>query len=138
MLTKNKLMKAMIMGVVIPAIIFFILTVTQIVVLAVDPTGEDVREALKAFGYPGIIKSTVEGHGKQKGLQQQFRRTTFEMDFLPKLKIEIVVLDEDMPTIINVIINAARTGEIGDGKIFVLPVDNAVRIRTGEDGDNAI
>jgi nitrogen regulatory protein P-II 1 len=99
---------------------------------------EDVREALKRLGYPGMTKIPVEGHGKQKGLQQQFRGTTFEMDFLPKLKVEIVVLDEDVPKILNAIAMAARTGDMGDGKIFVLPIDNAVRIRTGEDGDNAI
>ena len=99
---------------------------------------EDVREALKRLGYPGMTKIPVEGHGKQKGLQQQFRGTTFETDFLPKLRIEIVVLDEDVPKILNAITMAGRTGDIGDGKIFVLPIDNAVRIRTGEDGDNAI
>lgn len=99
---------------------------------------EEVREALQGLGYPGMTKTPVEGHGKQKGLQQQFRGTTFEMDFLPKLKIEIVVLDEDVPKILNAVTRAARTGEAGDGKIFVLPVENAVRVRTGEEGDNAI
>ena len=99
---------------------------------------EEVKEALEGLGYPGMTKAPVEGHGKQKGLKQQFRGTTFEVDFLPKLKIEIVVLDEDVPKILNVIANAARTGEMGDGKIFVLPVENAVRVRTGEEGKNAI
>ena len=99
---------------------------------------EEVKEALKGLGYPGMTKTPVEGHGKQKGLKQQFRGTTFEVDFLPKLKIEIVVLDEDVPKMLNVIANAARTGETGDGKIFVLPVENAVRVRTGEDGKNAV
>ena len=99
---------------------------------------EEVKEALKELGYPGMTKTLVEGHGKQKGLKQQFRGTTFEIDFLPKLKIEIVGLDEDVPKMLNVITNAARTGEMGDGKIFVLPVENAVRVRTGEEGRNAI
>jgi nitrogen regulatory protein P-II 1 len=85
-----------------------------------------------------MTKIPVEGHGKQKGLQQQFRGTTFETDFLPKLKIEIVVLDEDVLKLLNAITMAARTGDMGDGKIFVLPVDDAVRIRTGEDRDDAI
>ncbi len=99
---------------------------------------EEVKEALKGLGYPGMTKTLVEGHGKQKGLKQQFRGTTFEVEFPPKIKLEVVVLDEDVAKTLNVITQNARTGEIGDGKIFVLPVDNAVRVRTGEEGENAI
>jgi len=99
---------------------------------------EEVKEALKGLGYPGMTKTLVEGHGKQKGLKQQFRGTTFEVEFTPKIKLEIVVLDEDVPKTLNAIIKNSRTGEMGDGKIFVLPVDNAVRVRTGEEGRNAI
>lgn len=99
---------------------------------------EDVKNALKAQGYPGMTKTSVEGHGRQKGVKQQFRGTVFEVEFLPKIKVEIVVLDEDVAKILNVITTAARTGEMGDGKLFVLPVENAVRVRTGEEGDNAI
>ena len=99
---------------------------------------EEVKEALKGLGYPGMTKTLVEGHGKQKGLKQQFRGTTFEVEFTPKIKLEIVVLDEDVPKTLNAITKNARTGEMGDGKIFVLPVDDAVRVRTGEEGENAI
>ncbi len=99
---------------------------------------EEVKEALKGLGYPGMTKTLVEGHGKQKGLKQQFRGTTFEVEFTPKIKLEIVVLNEDVPKTLNAITKNARTGEMGDGKIFVLPVDDAVRVRTGEEGENAI
>jgi len=99
---------------------------------------EEVKDALKAFGYPGMTKTPVEGHGKQKGLRQQFRGTTFEVEFPPKIKLEIVVADKDVDGIVNAIITKARTGEVGDGKIFVLPVAEVVRIRTGEKGEKAI
>ncbi len=99
---------------------------------------EGVKEALKELGYPGMTKTQVEGHGKQKGLKQQFRGTTFEVEFPPKIKIEIVVLDKDVAKTLNAIVRNARTGEVGDGKIFVIPVEGAVRVRTGEEGENAI
>ncbi len=99
---------------------------------------EEVKEALKRLSYPGMTKTLVEGHGKQKGLKQQFRGTTFEVEFTPKIKLEIVVLDEDVPQMLNVITRSARTGEMGDGKIFILPVEGAVRIRTGDTDENAI
>lgn len=99
---------------------------------------EELKEALRDLGYPGMTKTSVEGHGKQKGLKQQFRGTTFEVEMIPKIKLEIVVLDEDVPQTVDAIIRNARTGEMGDGKIFVLPVENAIRVRTGEEGDNAI
>ena len=99
---------------------------------------DDVMQALKEVGYPGLTKTPVEGHGKQKGLRQQFRGTTFEVEFLPKIKIEVVVLDEDLEDVVGAITRSARTGEIGDGKIFVLQVDDALRIRTGDRGGNAV
>jgi nitrogen regulatory protein P-II 1 len=99
---------------------------------------DQVKEALKALGYPGMTKTAVEGHGKQKGLRQQFRGTTFEVEFPPKIKLEIVAADGDVEGIVAAIVENARTGEIGDGKIFVIPVDSAVRVRTGEEGENAI
>ena len=99
---------------------------------------EEVKEALKGLSYPGMTKTLVEGHGKQRGLKQQFRGTTFEVEFTPKVKLEIVVLDEDVSTTVSAIVRAGRTGEIGDGKIFVLPVENAVRVRTGEDGKDDV
>ena len=99
---------------------------------------DEVKEALKGLGYPGMTKTSVEGHGKQKGLKQQFRGTTFEVEFPPKIKLEIVAADKDVDGIVNAIVTKARTGEIGDGKIFVLPVADVVRIRTGEKGEGAL
>ncbi len=99
---------------------------------------EEVKEALKGLGYPGMTKTYVEGHGTQKGLKQQFRGTTFEVEFPPKIKLEIVAADKDVDGIVNAIIITARTGEIGDGKIFILPVEDVVRVRTGDKGESAI
>ena len=106
-------------------------------IIRVEKFGE-VKEALKELGYPGMTKNQVEGHGQQKGLKQQFRGTTFEVEFPPKIKLEIVVADEDAGGIVNAIVTNARTDEVGDGKIFVIPVDNVVRVRTGDEGGNAI
>ncbi len=80
----------------------------------------------------------VRGRGRQKGMQIQFRGRTMEVDLLPKVKIEVVVTDEEVDEVIELISNFARTGNVGDGKIFVIPVENAVRIRTGERGDKAL
>ena len=99
---------------------------------------EEVKGALKSLGYPGMTKSPVEGHGKQKGLKQQFRGTTFELEFLPKVKLEIVAADKDVNEIVNAIVANARTGEIGDGKMFILPADEVVRGRTGCKCENAL
>ena len=99
---------------------------------------EEVKEALKEIGYPGMTKSPVEGHGQQKGLKQQFRGTTFEVEFPPKMKLEIVAADKEVEGIVDTIVAKARTGEIGDGKIFILPVEEVVRIRTGDKGEEAI
>jgi nitrogen regulatory protein P-II 1 len=99
---------------------------------------ESVRRALEESGYFGMTVSQVSGRGRQKGVPLQWRVGEYRVDFLPKLKIELVVLDEDVPKTLNVITTNARTGEMGDGKIFVLPVENAVRVRTGESGENAI
>ena len=97
---------------------------------------EEVKEALKRAGYPGMTKTSVEGHGKQKGLKQQFRGTTFEVEFPQKIKLEIVAQDSDVTGIVDAIVTSARTGEVGDGKIFVYPVGSVIRVRTGEhDGD---
>jgi len=99
---------------------------------------ETVKMVLEENGYFGMTVTEVSGRGRQKGLSLQWRVGEYRVDFLPKLKIEVVVLDEDVPKILHAIANRARTGETGDGKIFVFSLDNAVRIRTGEDGDNAI
>ncbi len=97
-----------------------------------------VRQALEELGYPGMTITEVKGQGKQKGIIQQWRGQEYRVDFLPKLKIEIVAVDEDVPRMLNSIVRGARTGSIGDGKIFIIPVEGAVRVRTGEEGDNAI
>jgi nitrogen regulatory protein P-II 1 len=99
---------------------------------------ESVKRVLEENGYFGMTVTEVSGRGRQKGLCLQWRVGEYRVDFLLKLKIEVVVLDEDVSKISHAIANSARTGEMGDGKIFVFPLDNVVRIRTGEDGDNAI
>ncbi len=99
---------------------------------------EIVRKALEELSYPGVTIFEVKGHGKQKGITQQWRGQEYRIDFIPKLKIEIVVLDEDVPKTLNAIARNAKTGEMGDGKIFILPVEGAIRIRTGEEGERAI
>ena len=98
----------------------------------------DVRQALEEIGYPGMTISDVRGHGKQRGLIQRWRGQEYKVDFLPKLKLEIVVLDQDVGKIANAILRGARTGDLGDGKIFVVSIDNAIRVRTGDDGEDAI
>jgi nitrogen regulatory protein P-II 1 len=97
-----------------------------------------VREALKEASYFGITVTEVSGHGRQGGITLQWRVGDYKVELLPKIKIEVVVLDEDVPSIMQTIASAARTGNIGDGKIFVLPVEDAMRIRTGDTGFDAI
>jgi nitrogen regulatory protein P-II 1 len=99
---------------------------------------EAVKKSLEDVGYMGITITEVAGRGHQKGLALQWRAGEYRVDLLPKLKVEVVVMDEDVSKVATSIINAARTGEMGDGKIFVSPVENAIRIRTGEDGINAV
>jgi len=99
---------------------------------------ELVRVALAEIGILGITVSEVSGRGRQRGIALQWRVGEYRVEFLPKVKIEMVVLDEDVGQVLNVIVRKARTGERGDGKIFVTPVDNAVRVRTGEEGERAI
>jgi nitrogen regulatory protein P-II 1 len=99
---------------------------------------EAVRKALTADSYFGITVSEVSGHGRQGGYTLQWRVGEYHVDLLPKVKIEVVILDEDVPRVLQAITSAARTGDIGDGKIFVVPVEDAVRIRTGDTGTDAI
>jgi nitrogen regulatory protein P-II 1 len=99
---------------------------------------ESVRKALEQHGYYGMTITEVSGRGRQGGLSLQWRVGEYRVDFLPKIKIEVVILDDDLPKILNALTACARTGEIGDGKIFVIPVEDAVRVRTGENGTNAI
>ena len=97
-----------------------------------------IRNALEELGYPGMTITEVKGHGKQKGKEQVWRGREYKVEFLPKLKIEMVVVDSDVNKIVRAIISEARTGNIGDGKIFIYPVEDAIRIRTGDYGNNAI
>ena len=97
-----------------------------------------VSRALEDESYPGLTVTEVKGHGKQKGITQQWRGQEYRVELLSKVKIELVVLDEEVGRIVKSIIRNARTGELGDGKVFILPVENAVRVRTGDRGEDAI
>ena len=99
---------------------------------------DDVREALSEIGIAGMTAIEVKGFGRQKGHTELYRGAEYVIDFLPKVKLDIVVRDDQADSCIEAITNAARTGKIGDGKIFVSNVDRVVRIRTGEEGDDAI
>ncbi|HSD97853.1 MAG: P-II family nitrogen regulator [Pseudomonadota bacterium] len=99
---------------------------------------DDVREALSEAGVSGLTVTEVKGFGRQKGHTELYRGAEYVVDFLPKVKIEIVVADDMLDRCIEAITNAARTGKIGDGKIFVTTVEQVVRIRTGEQGPEAI
>jgi len=99
---------------------------------------ETVRRALEEAGSPGLMITEIEGHGKQKGIEQQWRGKKYKVELLQKIKLEVVIKDEDVDRIVKVVSQAAKTGAIGDGKIFIYPVENVVRIRTGESGEKAI
>ncbi|MCX8145937.1 MAG: P-II family nitrogen regulator [Azovibrio sp.] len=99
---------------------------------------DEVREALSEIGITGLTVTEVKGFGRQKGHTELYRGAEYVVDFLPKIKLEIVVADDIVEPAIDAIIKAAGTGKIGDGKIFVLPVEQVVRIRTGETGEAAI
>ena len=99
---------------------------------------DEVKEALNGIGIQGITVSEVKGFGRQKGHTELYRGAEYVVDFLPKIKLEIVVPDDIVPKVVEAIQNAANTGRIGDGTIFVLPVLEAVRIRTGDRGEDAI
>ncbi|MEJ2508578.1 MAG: P-II family nitrogen regulator [Gammaproteobacteria bacterium] len=99
---------------------------------------DDVREALSEIGITGMTAIEVKGFGRQKGHTELYRGAEYVIDFLPKVKIEIVVNDDQIERCLEAILNAARTGKIGDGKIFVSPVERVVRIRTGEENEEAI
>ncbi len=99
---------------------------------------DDVKEAISDLGIKGMTVSEVKGFGRQKGHTELYRGAEYVVDFLPKIKIELVIKDEDTSKVIEAITTAAKTGRIGDGKIFVTPVEEIIRIRTGESGDSAI
>ncbi|MDH5612350.1 MAG: P-II family nitrogen regulator [Gammaproteobacteria bacterium] len=99
---------------------------------------DDVREALSAIGIQGITVSEVKGFGRQKGHTELYRGAEYVVDFLPKVKVETAVSDDQVEAVIEAIRAAANTGKIGDGKIFVMPIEQAIRIRTGESGNEAL
>ncbi|MBW6511016.1 MAG: P-II family nitrogen regulator [Desulfuromonadaceae bacterium] len=99
---------------------------------------DEVKEALSEIGVQGITVSEVKGFGRQKGHTELYRGAEYVVDFIPKIKMEIIVGDDMVNQVIEVIAEAAKTGRIGDGKIFVTPVDQIVRIRTGETGEDAV
>jgi len=99
---------------------------------------DDVREALSEIGVQGITVTEVKGFGRQKGHTELYRGAEYVVDFLPKVKIDVAISDKQVDQVIEAISKAANTGKRGDGKIFVLPLEQAIRIRTGEPGDDAI
>lgn len=99
---------------------------------------DEVKDALNEIGVMGITVSEVKGFGRQKGHTELYRGAEYVVDFIPKVKLEIAIADELVPKVIETIENAAKTGRIGDGKIFVMPLEEAVRIRTGEKGGEAL
>ena len=99
---------------------------------------EDVKDALARIGVRGLTASEVKGFGRQKGHKELYRGAEYEVEFLPKVKLEIVVPDSQLEDVIEAIVSSARTGRLGDGKVFVGPVEEVIRIRTGERGKDAI
>jgi len=99
---------------------------------------EPIRAELLERGFPSISISEVKGSGRQKGVVETYRGSSLTVNVRPKLKIEVVVEEKDKPLVVETILKHARTGDVGDGKIFVLPVDEAIRIRTGEEGEEVL
>ncbi len=99
---------------------------------------DDVKEAINALELTGMTVSEVKGYGRQQGHSELYRGAEYVVDFLPKIKVEIAVKEEDLQNVIDAITNAARTGKIGDGKIFVSSIEKTIRIRTGEEDNDAL
>jgi nitrogen regulatory protein P-II 1 len=99
---------------------------------------DDVKHALHELGVAGMTVSEVQGHGRQKGHTEVYRGAEYVVDFVPKVRLEVVVADEDAERVVDTIVEAARTGQIGDGKVWTTEVDDLVRIRTGERGPDAL
>ena len=99
---------------------------------------DEVKDALTEIGVEGMTVSEVKGFGRQKGHTEIYRGSEYTVDFLPKVKLEVAVADEVVDKVIDAIVTSTKTGKIGDGKVFILPIEQAVRIRTGEKGDEAI
>jgi len=99
---------------------------------------DDIREALLEAGVHGMTMMEVKGVGRQKGHTEVYRGAEYQVDFLPKIKLEIVAPDDRIDEVVSIIIKAAKTGKVGDGKIFILPADDAIRVRTEETGDDVL
>ncbi len=99
---------------------------------------EDVKEAISSLGVQGMTVSEVKGFGRQKGHTEIYRGSEYTVDFLPKIKVEVVLADTQVSSAVEAIVRAAKTGKIGDGKVFVSSIDNAIRIRTEETGEQAV
>ena len=99
---------------------------------------EEVREALETFGVTGMTVSEVSGYGRQKGHTEVYRGAEYQVDFVPKVRIEVVVSELDAARVVEAVVEAASTGQIGDGKVWVTTIDEIVRVRTGERGDDAL
>jgi nitrogen regulatory protein P-II 1 len=99
---------------------------------------DDVKDALTELGVVGMTVTEVRGFGRQKGHTELYRGSEYTIDFLPKVKVEVIVPDHLVDKVVSIIAASARTGSIGDGKVFVLPIDEALRIRTGETGESAV
>lgn len=113
--------------------------VMKLVTAIVKPfKGEDVREALSEIGIQGMTVTEVKGFGRQKGHSELYRGSEYIVDFLPKIRVEIAIDDDQLEEVVEAIIAAAQTGRVGDGKIFVTPLEEVIRIRTGETGSDAV
>jgi nitrogen regulatory protein P-II 1 len=99
---------------------------------------DEIKTALSTLGVHGMTLSEVSGFGRQRGYREVYRGSSRDVQFVPKVKIEIIVHDEGLEEVLSAIVNTARTGDVGDGKIFILPVADVVRVRTGERGDSAL
>lgn len=99
---------------------------------------DDVKAALKTAGFSGMTVREVQGVGRQGGHTETYRGAEYQIDFVPKLQVELIVADEDADRVVDAIVEAARTGKIGDGKVWVSPVETLIRIRTGEQNDDAV
>ncbi len=99
---------------------------------------DDVRSALESFGVSGLTVSEVNGYGRQRGHTEVYRGAEYTVEFVPKVKLEVVVADDDAADVVEVVAKAAATGQIGDGKVWVVPVEELVRVRTGERGSDAL
>ena len=99
---------------------------------------DDVREALGEIGVKGLTLTEVKGYGRQKGHTELYRGSEYQIDFLPKIKLEVIVTDKMADKVVDAIMNAAKTGQVGDGKIFVYPVEDVIRVRTGESVEDAL